>query len=361
MKYIFCLFILLFGTSKHILSQDNIIWTEGRLLTVEGRAGSGERDHFYDRLPSYAKKEARPEVWQLAQNSAGLCVRFSTNSSNIHVRWTVRFDISMPHLTGCVTNGIDLYALEEQSGQWLWAGIVKPFKKNDNTGVILKGLPKEERHYTLYLPMYNGIDSVFIGTNSDATIQPLIRESKHKPLVFYGTSIMQGASASRSGLASTAILGRYFNVETVNLGFSGNARMEDVIGNVMASIDASCYIVDCLPNMTLEMINERAYVFISKLRSERPTTPIVLIESSPNEAGWLNREAESRINEKNNALRSIFQNLIENGYTQIYYLPNSVLIGNDHEATVDGTHYNDLGFMRYAEQIKPILAQILSR
>ncbi len=97
-------------------------WTEGRTLTVEGKAGEGERDHFYDRMPSSAKAEARPELWDLAQHSAGLCIRFSTDSPNLHVRWTLRFDINMPHLTGCVTNGIDLYALDEQSGKLLYPG-----------------------------------------------------------------------------------------------------------------------------------------------------------------------------------------------------------------------------------------------
>ncbi|MDR0661476.1 MAG: SGNH/GDSL hydrolase family protein [Prevotellaceae bacterium] len=341
------------------LAQE-IKWAEGRTLTVEGKAGKGQRDHFYDRLPGSAKKEARQELWDLAQHSAGLCIRFSTDSPNIHARWTLRFDTNMPHLTCCVTNGIDLYALDEQSGKWLWAGLVKPYKKSDNSGAILKNLPKEMRHYMLYLPMYNGIDSVFIGTDSDAQLLSFERNSKHKPVVFYGTSIMQGASASRCGLAATAILGRFFNVETINLGFSGNARMESVIGDVMTSMDASCYVVDCLPNMTLAMINERAATFIKQLKTVKPHIPIILVECSPNEAGWLDQSEETRINEKNKAFYAIYQELLANGYTDIYYVPNTTLIGNDREATIDGTHYNDLGFVRYSECLKSVLGKILS-
>ena len=358
MKYIGCLLLLLFATAA---SAQDLKWTEGRTLTVEGKAGDGKRDHFYDRMPSWAKDSARTELWELAQHSAGLCIRFSTNSSNVHVRWTLRFDINMPHLTGCVTNGIDLYALDEQSGSWLWAGLAKPYKKADNSGAILKNLPKEMRHYILYLPMYNGVDSVFIGTDNDAAILPLARESKHKPIVFYGTSIMQGASASRCGLTATAILGRFFNVETVNLGFSGNARMEKVIGEVMTSIDASCYVLDCLPNMTTEMINERALAFVKQLKAEKPNTPIILVACSPNEAGWLNKAEEQRINEKNEAFYAVYQELIANGYNDILYVPSDVLIGSDREATIDGSHYNDLGFTRYAEYIKPFISNALNR
>lgn len=358
MRYLYCCYLLSLAITG--LAQD-VRWTEGRVLTVEGRAGSGDRSHFYDRMPSRAKDEVRAEVWELSQHSAGLCIRFSTNSSSIHVRWTLRFDVNMPHLTGCVTNGIDLYALAEQSGQWLWAGLTKPYKKNENSGTVLKDLSAEMRHYTLYLPMYNGVDSVFIGTDSDATILPLERESIHKPLVFYGTSIMQGASASRCGLTSTAILGRFFNAETINLGFSGNARMERAIGDVMTSIDASCYIVDCLPNMTTDMINERAFSFIKQLKEAKPDIPVILVECSPNEAGWLNTAEQQRINEKNKAFYSIYQKLLASGYHDVLYVTSDVLIGHDHEATIDGTHYNDLGFTRYAEYIKPFISQALSR
>ncbi len=355
-----CCFICLFIFFQEQSYAQNVKWTEGRTLTVEGRAGDGERDHFYDRMPSSAKNDARPELWSLSQNSAGLCIRFSSNSPDLHVRWTLRFDVNMPHLTGCVTNGIDLYALDEQSGEWLWAGIVKPYKKKENSGALLKELPPKMRHYTLYLPTYNGVDSVFIGTNEDAQIIPLKRNSKHKPIVFYGTSITQGASASRCGLVATAILGRFFNVEVINLGFSGNGRMEKVIGDVMTSIDASCYVLDCLPNMTTEMINEYAFDFIKQLKNAKPATPIILVEGSPNEGGWINQGEEKYINEKNKAFRVIYDKLIANGYNDIFYVPNNVLIGYDREATIDGAHYNDLGFVRYAEYLKPILAKAIS-
>ncbi len=172
---------------------------------------------------------------------------------------------------------------------------------------------------------------------------------------------MQGASASRCGLAATAILGRFFDVETINLGFSGNARMEQVIGDVMTSIDASCYVVDCLPNMTTDMINERAFNFISQLKSAKPTIPIILVECSPNEAGWLNQAEENRISEKNKAFKAVYDKLIANGCNDIFYVRNDVLIGYDREATIDGAHYNDLGFVRYAEYLKPFIAQILAK
>ncbi len=344
-----------------LCNAQNTKWTEGRELTVEGRSGNGEREHFYDRMPVAVKDSTRKEVWELSQHSAGLCVRFSTNSQNLSVRWTLRFKQNMPHLTSCVTNGIDLYALDEESGQWLWAGIVKSYNTDDNKGNLLKGLDKKMRHYMLYLPMYNGVDSVFIGTDSIADIKPLVRRSAKPPIVFYGTSIMQGASASRAGLAATAILGRFFDIETVNLGFSGNARMEEVIGRVMLSTNASCYVVDCLPNMTKEMLREWTLPFLRLLKTGSPSMPIVLVECPQNDAGWINTQERDRIAEKNKTLRKLYSQLITEGYTDLYYVPSNELTGHDYEATIDGTHFNDLGFMRYADRLKPVLARIIAK
>ena len=60
-----------------------------------------------------------------------------------------------------------------------------------------------------------------------------------KPIVFYGTSITQGGCASRPGMVHTAILGRRLEWPVINLGFSGNGRMEDAVGELMAEIVSS--------------------------------------------------------------------------------------------------------------------------
>ena len=41
----------------------------------------------------------------------------------------------------------------------------------------------------------------------------------------------------------------------------------------------------------------------------------------------------------------------QKGYGEIYYIDNDGALGNDHEATVDGVHFTDLGFLRYADYL----------
>ena len=41
--------------------------------------------------------------------------------------------------------------------------------------------------------------------------------------------------------------------------------------------------------------------------------------------------------------------MIDNGYDNLYYFESLKAIGDDHEGTVDGVHFTDVGFIRYAD------------
>src|SRR6185436_7835587 len=124
-------------------------------------------------------------------------------------------------------------------------------------------------------------------------------EGRSKPIVFYGTSITQGGCASRPGMVHTAIVGRRLEMPVINLGFSGNGRMEQEVTDLLTEIDAAVYVIDCLPNMSAKDVEEKTEPLVRTLRKARPTTPILLVEdrSYANSAvlpGPKQRNAESR-------------------------------------------------------------------
>ncbi|MDR1983764.1 MAG: SGNH/GDSL hydrolase family protein [Prevotellaceae bacterium] len=358
MKHLTLLIITSFLCVSAAFSQ-NVKWIEGRQLTIEGRAGT-EQFHDYDRLPAYAREAARKEVWTLSENSAGLNIRFSTDSDTLHVRWVLRSVCKMPHMTDCAMNGIDLYAYDEENMRWRWAGI-KLSWDGKNTGIMLQGITKKMRNYMLYLPLYTSVDSVFVGVNNDAQIQKFVRKNNKKPIVHYGTSIVQGASASRAGMCSTAQIGRAFDTEVINLGFSGNARMEEIIGKVMTQIDALCYIVDCNSNMTTEMIAERTVPFVKQLRETRKNVPIILVERTLAANAWLKAEIKQKINEGNMELKKSYQQLLSEGFENIYYVSEKDLTAESSEHTIDGDHYTDIGFTIYSQyMINFMIIRLLS-
>jgi hypothetical protein len=246
-------------------------------------------------------------------------------------------------------------------GRWRWLGTGQP-KAKTNTAQLAAGLPAgKKREFLLYLPLYNGVSSVEIGVPKDTTLAkaPARPAGRQKPIVFYGTSITQGGCASRPGMVHTAIVGRRMESPVINLGFSGNGRMEQEVADLLAEIDATVYVIDCLPNMSAKEIEERTGPLVRTLRKTRPTTPILLVEDRTyaNAAvlpGPKKHNADSRA-----ALKKEYERLVAAGVKGLHYLKGDKLLGSDGEDTVDGSHPTDLGFARQAEAFLEALAPLL--
>ena len=341
-----------------VLPADKTLWYDIRLLELEGK-GWSDTIHLYDRLPGRAKGVVRDPVWELAQNSAGLCVRFETDAREISARWTLRSDhLALEHMPATGVSGLDLYV--RGHGKWHWLAVGRPSQFPTNQKTLVQGVSGGLQEYLLYLPLYNGVESVQIGISPEATLaKPPARTGATKPICFYGTSITQGGCASRPGMAYTAILGRTLDRPTINLGFSGNGPMDLEMATFLTELDPAIYVLDCLPNMSAAMVTERAEAFVKILRRSRPETPIVLIENiTYQNAEFVSARGDSYTT-KNAALRDSYKRLTDSGIKNLHYVRGDDLLGNDGDATVDGTHPTDLGFWRMAEALQPVLSGIL--
>jgi hypothetical protein len=336
-----------------------LAWTDIRSLGVEGR-GWNDTPDFYGRLPAAAKTVVRPPVWDLSRHSAGLLVRFVTDAPAIHARWAVTSgSLAMPHMPATGVSGLDLY-VRAPGREWRWLATAMP-RAMTNSQALVAGLPPGEREYLLYLPLYNGLQSAELGVPAPASLRsanpwgPGVR----KPAVFYGTSIVQGGCASRPGMAHPAILGRRFNWPTINLGFSGNGRMEPELADLLAELDPAVYVLDCLPNMSAAEVAGRVEPFVRRLKAAHPQTPVVLVEDRTFPAACLLPGPRQEQRERRAALARAFANLRKAGVSRLYYVRGESLLGADGEATVDGSHPTDLGFLRQAETLARILKPLL--
>jgi hypothetical protein len=309
----------------------------------------------YTRLPDSLKNKTRTPVWNLSQNSAGLALRFSSNSTTIVAQWTVLLQRQMNHMTPTGIRGLDLYSLE--GNKWYFVGSGRPGNTKENKMTIVSNMSPKQREYLLYLPLYDGVTDLKIGIDSTATLScPNIDLPKReKPIVFYGTSILQGGCASRPGMAHTNILSRWLNRETINLGFSGNGLLDLEVAHVIASVDAGMFVLDFVPNANVQQMNERMIAFYRIIRKQHPKTPILFIEDPRFPQARLDERMKKEVNNKNATLNKLFNQLKKEGEKKIYLLSSEKIIGLDKEATVDGIHFTDLGFMRYAKQLYPIL------
>lgn len=338
-------------------TEDGLTWYNVEDWGVEGRGWpADEMERFYARLPAKAKGVVRKPVWSLSQHSAGMLTRFETNATKIQTRYSLTGGLALPHMPATGVSGIDLYA-ENPQGQLRWVSVVKPTKKEVNT-TIVEGLDPGSRIYTAYLPLYNGINSLEFGVPEGSSFKP-ITPRKDLPILFYGTSIMHGACASRPGMPHPAILGRHLDKPTINLGFSGNGVMEADVGALLSEIDAAVYVIDCLPNMVPAHVTARAEPFVRQLRKVRPDTPILLVEDRTYGYAWIKKSARERHQKSRAALVRAYDNLISSGVKNLHYLEGANLLGDDNEGTTDGSHPNDLGFMRQADAMEPVLRKIL--
>lgn len=347
--------------SSHAQRDDasEILWYDLQLLDIEGR-GWKETKAPYDRLPAKAEGVVRDAVWSLSRHSAGECARFVTDATTIHARWTLTSDrLDMPHMPATGVSGLDLY-VKDDDGTWQWLAIGRPTAKT-NSVELISGIPAGTREYLLYLPLYNGVSSVELGLPEDATLSkaPPRKSGADKPIVFYGTSITQGGCASRTGMVHTALLGRWLDRPVINLGFSGNGRMEPEVGTLMTEIDAAVYVVDCLPNLQPEQVAERTEPLVMLLRNAHPETPILLVEDRNYSNAFLVTAKRERNKNNQTELQSAYERLKAAGVEHLYYLPGDNLLGDDNLGTVDSSHPTDLGFFRQAQVFEKALRPIL--
>ncbi|MFG0259839.1 MAG: SGNH/GDSL hydrolase family protein [Phycisphaerales bacterium JB041] len=341
------------GTPRSGLAM---VWHDVAAWGVEGR-GWADTAAYYDRLPARAEGLVRDPVWQLSRHSAGMFASFETDASEIQVRYTLRSDrLDMAHMPATGVSGVDLYGLDGE--RWRWAAVFKPTGKA-NEGSLIRNLDGGARAWRTYLPLYNGVESFEIGVPEGASFAPIAPRTA-KPIAFYGTSILHGACASRPGMAWPSIVGRRLGVPTLNLGFSGNGRMEPEIASLLAELDAAAFVIDCAPNMNGEQILERAGHLVRTLRAARPGAPIVLVEDRRYGYAWVQASARQRNEGNREALRRVFEELRESGVPGLAYIETERLLGADFgEAMTDGSHPNDLGMMRYADAVTPVLKGLL--
>lgn len=333
-------------------------WHDVTKWGVEGRGwGDQERKRWFDRLPAKAEGKVTPAVWSLSRDSAGMMVRFKTDAKAIYTRYTLaKTNLAMPHMPATGVSGLDLYARDTQ-GKWKWVQVTRPGAKTV-TATIISDLAPGEREYAAYLPLYNGIESLEIGVPAGAKFEGLAPRTE-KPIIFYGTSITHGACASRPGMVHTAILGRRFDRPVINVGFSGNGRMDAAVGDLLTEIDAAVYVIDCLPNMQPADVTAKCVPLVKQLRAARPNTPIVLVEDRRFTNDWITPNKKKFHDDNHAALRAAFEQLKKEGVTKLSYIPGDALYGTDSEGATDASHASDLGFMRQADIFEPVIRAAL--
>jgi hypothetical protein len=357
------------GKNERSLSMDTIgnpfsdvSWRDAVRLGIEGRGWDDTRTP-YERLPARAKGVVRDEVWAMSVGPAGLNIRFATNAEKICVRWrpTAALEVSGAR-TRRRDGGFDCYGRGDDE-TWYWTGAKDPWTEESPDGMcdgVLNGAPLDGafREYRVYLPLKVPLDHLDIGVPGSARFES-VGEDNRPPVVVYGTSICHGTCVSRPGMTHLAILGRRLDYPVINLGFGGNGMMEPEVVQYLTEIDAALFIIDCLPNMSPALVAENMPRLVSVLRGPRSDVPILFIGNRLfGDAAFIpsrrkGQEATSSVQ------RDILEKLRDEGVTGLHLMPAQNFFGEDYEGTVDGSHPSDLGSMRMADALEPVVRNLL--
>ena len=331
-------------------------WYERDALPLEGRAFKDTGDRYFRRLPARAKDAVNSQIWHMSRNPTGMYIRFRTDADRLAIRWKLsNGNAADPLIPGAGLLGVDVYRLDAQTNKWIFVG-------NKRYWGNRRDAPPGETEFSwrpgeaglIYLPTRAVLDDFKVGVPAGKTLQPFPHaDPAAKPVVHYGTSIVHGGCASRPGLTFTAIAGRELDRPYVNLGFSGNGRMEKALVPFLAEIDAAVYVVDCTWNMNADMVKTNAVPFLRALRAARPTVPILLCEGCTVAA---RHPADDEVRRVYETLKTEDPALWGNLF---YFSSAGMLEPGDRESTHDFCHPNDIGMRRmgpaYAKRIREVL------
>lgn len=316
---------------------------------------------IYSRVPSFLHKDTRWDLVWLGSFSAGIAIRFRTDSPKIALDWENTEKLTMSHMADLGTRGADLYWLNEK-GEWRSLAPARPMGENPSKWMMIDNMEPAMREYMLHLPLYDGLKYCKIGIKDGYTIdQPAVDSPRKdlKPVVIYGTSIAHGATASRPGMAPSNWLRRALDRDVINLGFSGNAHLDYETARMMADVDAAVYVLDNIPNSWVDEINEKTENFVKILRDRHPDVPLIFIEDPYFTTSQLDKRMLDEVESKNAALKAVYEKMTANGLKNTYYITSDRITTEDGEWSSDAIHYTDHGFVKYCQTLLPVIQEAI--
>lgn len=118
---------------------------------VNGRAWNSEIGSSYARLPERFQHTVPLKVWNLSRNAAGLSIKFSTDTRNLQVKYTIAEAPQLPNMSKLNQAGVDLYATNA-SGRTHWIGNHMQWNWGNTITFTFRDLEVKNGVYELVLP-----------------------------------------------------------------------------------------------------------------------------------------------------------------------------------------------------------------
>jgi len=350
------LFTFLLCTLAH--SQE-FKYTDAASLTVTGKLMPTSNHYFRLDVEKYTSLSSGERAQ--ATNSAGIAIAFQTDSRYIGV------DVCYQKLGGgtnspfIATRGFDIY-IKKNDGDWVWAGNGAPDKVTDGESVqitLIKDAVTGWKECLVYLPLFSTISDLQIVTDEGSKVKLIPNPFKGRIAVF-GSSYTHGSGAGRPGMTYCAQLQRMTGYQFINMGFSGNSKLQPYFADILSEAEVDAYLVDAFSNPTPKQMRERLFPFIEKIQSARPGKPIIFFKSIWREKRNFSNSYDAKEAAKAETADSLMRIAVSK-YKDVYWVDSTNTIGPNHECTSDGSHPDSHGYTLLAESIKDHVVSILER
>lgn len=319
-----------------------------------------EEEEKYYRLPGSLADRLNKQVRSLYRHTSGGRIRFRTNSTKIILNCILPSIVKHSHMPRTGSGCFDLYVDGEYFNVFRPERNIQGFTKGSErtdegyeSGYVL-GEPKI-RDILINFPLYNRVDDVFIALDEDAVVEEACEYTYNKPIVFYGSSITQGACASHPGNCYPLMLSRRLDADILNLGFSDGARGEIEMAEYIASLDMSALVYDYDHNAKtieeLEYTHERMFQII---RNKNKDIPIIMVSCA-------DRHFKEEVDRRKDIIKTTYEHAVRAGDKNVYFVDGQSIydgVGREY-CTVDDIHPNDIGFLMMANAIENVLKRAM--
>lgn len=294
-----------------------------------------------------------PYFPRVGQRCPGARLCFKTNSTKFSVKITL--ETFYPDLGMSMFACQSAHVLIGKRTDARFAGIVSP--ESYETKTFEKEFTKNEQmeDVTIFLPVAEVISNVEISIEDNAEIEAPTPYKYEKPIVFYGSSITEGACCTRPTNAYSAMLSNRLDADYYNIGFSGGAKGNLEIADYINTLEMSIFVLDYDHNAPdVEHLRATHEPFFKRIREKHPTLPVIMM-SAP-DFDYAEDKADRRA-----VVKQTYDNAVARGDKNVYFVDGETFFGTKdrHACTGDTCHPNDLGHYRMAEVLTPLVKKIL--
>lgn len=311
-----------------------------------------QEDNFY-RVPADVAKAVSGGVFSHAKETAGVRVRFATDSPYIAINAEFEHFSPSPHVTFLASKGFDLYT--EKDGEFTFHNVFYPPLDTDLQLVGITRLPGEKTDVVLNFPNGTPVKSLKIGIKEGTKVFAPDKYKIDTPIVFYGSSITQGFAASRPGTIYENYISRTLNANFIDLGFSGCAMGEKNMAEYISDLKMSAFVLDYDHNApSIEHLRNTHYDFYKTVRDKNPDIPIILV-SRPD------RRYHSDIIGRRKVILDTYDRAVKEGDKNIHFVDGTTFFPLDvrNDCTVDDCHPSDMGMYYIANGLLRVLTKVL--